>query len=187
MTTTYSPVVVTLDELTKGINDETLEAAFGPDSLGIILVKGLPEKFPSLRNAVLTSASELATLPEDKLRLLESEESMWLTGWSRGKEKLANTGLPDTLKGSYYINCAFHKDPVLEGPTEETTSRFGDDQFKCYTAPNIWPDENAEKNLKGFQDNCKELCNLIIDVAEVVASNCDNYILKKLKATKRIT
>ena len=36
---------------------------------------------------------------------LESPASKWLVGWSCGKETLKD-GKYDTLKGSYYVNCA---------------------------------------------------------------------------------
>ncbi|CAK7904762.1 hypothetical protein CAAN3_07S05006 [[Candida] anglica] len=170
-----NPVTVSLEELSNGVGDELLNEAFGPDSLGIIVVKGLPDKFHELRSKVLSSASNLAHLPEDELLKLECEESMWLTGWSRGKEKLANSGLPDIYKGSFYMNCAFHKDSTLEGPSKELQQEF--QNFKTYTSPNIWP--KPEGSLIDFERDCKELCNLIIDVAQVVASNCDKYISKR--------
>lgn len=39
---------------------------------------------------------------------LECPQAKWLIGWSRGRETLKN-GVYDTLKGSYYVNCAFYK------------------------------------------------------------------------------
>lgn len=44
-----------------------LEQAFGPDSLGIIVVKGLPEEFVQLRRTLLSYSSYLANLPEEEL------------------------------------------------------------------------------------------------------------------------
>ncbi|CUM55968.1 uncharacterized protein AC631_05604 [Debaryomyces fabryi] len=169
------PVIVAFQDLVKGVDYNTLENAFGPDSLGIILVKNLPEKFHELRLRVLKSASILANLPNDELSKLESEESMWLSGWSCGKEILGSSGKPDYNKGSYYMNCAFHKDPKLEGPIHSICDEFKD--FKTYTTWNIWPSNQLE-GLTTFENDCKELCNLIIDVAQSVASNCDNYIAK---------
>lgn len=169
------PVIVTLDDLSKGIDFNILEKAFGLDSLGIIVVKNLPEKFHELRLKVLKSASILASLPEEELSYLESEESMWLAGWSCGKETLGSSGKPDYNKGSYYMNCAFHKDSGLEGPNKSICDEFKD--FKTYTTWNIWPSKQLE-GLSTFERDCKELCNLIIDVAQSVASNCDKYIAK---------
>lgn len=46
-------VSVTLEELNNGLDFETLNKAFGPDSLGIIIVKDLPDHFQLLRLKVL--------------------------------------------------------------------------------------------------------------------------------------
>lgn len=168
-------VSVSLEDVKQGLEESTLQEAFGPDSLGIITIKDLPKKFHELRLKVLKSASVLANLSRDDLLKLESEESFWLTGWSCGKEILANSGKPDYNKGSYYINCAFHKDPTLEGPSKELSDKF--QNFKTYTTPNIWPSKEIT-DLKTFEQDCKELCNLIIDIAEDVATNCDKFISK---------
>lgn len=167
-----SAVIVSLSELTEGISEQTLDKAFGPDSLGIIIVKDLPEYFAALRLKVLKSISILANQLPEILRQLEDEESMWLTGWSCGKEIL-RSGQPDFNKGSYYINCAFHRHDDLEGPTKELCEQFPN--HKTYTKLNIWP-PNEIKELIDFKQDVKSLCNLIIDVAEKVALNCDNYM-----------
>jgi hypothetical protein len=61
-------VLVTLQELQDGtVSLETLEQAFGPESLGIIIVKDLPEKFAELRREVLSLSSYLANLPAEEL------------------------------------------------------------------------------------------------------------------------
>lgn len=61
-------VSVSLQELQDGtVCLDTLERAFGPDSLGIILVRDLPEKFAELRREVLSLSSYLANLPEEEL------------------------------------------------------------------------------------------------------------------------
>ncbi|KAI5957305.1 hypothetical protein KGF54_000233 [Candida jiufengensis] len=169
---TEAPVTVTLEELKHGIDDITLQKAFGPNSLGIIVVKNLPQYFQELREKVLKSASVLANLPQKQLKELESEEAMWLVGWSCGKEKLASTGKPDYNKGSFYVNCSFHKDETLEGPTKDLVDSFPN--HKAYTESNKWPIEFED--LIEFKLNLKKLCNLIIDVAELVALNCDKYI-----------
>lgn len=166
-------VTVTLSELTEGLQFDKLEAAFGPDSLGIIVIKDLVPQYHAKRLEVLKSMSILANLPEEELRGLESPESMWLTGWSCGKEVLKSTRVADTSKGSFYVNCAFHKDSTLEGPEKEVIDAFPD--LKTYTTPNIWPSEQLS-GLDNFKKNVKELCNMIIDVAEKVAENCDKYI-----------
>lgn len=46
---------------------QTLEEAFGPSSLGILVVKDLPSRFLRLRHEVLSYASYLANLPTGEL------------------------------------------------------------------------------------------------------------------------
>lgn len=178
------PVTVSLKELRDGVSMKTLQAAFGPDSLGIIVVSGLPQDFPLLRERVLTSMCRLANLPAELLQELENEAAMWLTGWSRGREVLSASGQPDFNKGSFYMNCAFHSDPTLEAPPEKLAKNFP--EYPTYTAPNIWPSE-AAPGLESFQKDCKALCNLMIDVAAEVAQNCDNYILAQNSQYERGT
>lgn len=61
-------VSVSLKELEDGsVSLETLEKAFGPASLGIILVRDLPERFAELRREVLSLSSYLANLGEGEL------------------------------------------------------------------------------------------------------------------------
>lgn len=66
------------------VSSETLTAAFGPDSLEIIVVKDLPERFIELRKRVLSQASYLANLPDDELGLYGL--SWW--SMSRGAESI---------------------------------------------------------------------------------------------------
>ena len=61
-------VSVSLQELEDGsVSLDTLERAFGPESLGIIIVRDLPEEFVGLRQTLLSYSSYLANLPEDEL------------------------------------------------------------------------------------------------------------------------
>ena len=96
---------------------------------------------------------------------LESPAAKWLVGWSCGRETL-KSGVYDTLKGSYYVNCAFYKDHLLSGAQGDYPS------FPEYTASNIWP---SERLLPGFEATFRELCTLIIDTAVLVAKACDRY------------
>ncbi|QSS61581.1 PcbC domain-containing protein, partial [Histoplasma capsulatum] len=97
------PVTVSLKELEQGsVSFETLTEAFGPSSLGIIVVKDLPARFRDLRGAALSNASLVAALPPAELDALSSPASKYLVGWSCGKETL-RSGRFDTLKGSYYV------------------------------------------------------------------------------------
>ncbi|MCJ1350201.1 MAG: hypothetical protein MMC33_000182 [Icmadophila ericetorum] len=93
-------------------------------------------------------------------------EAKYLVGWSHGKESL-KAGSYDTLKGSYYVNCAFYKDPSFQNAPAE-----GFPNFSEYTHPNVWPPESV---LPGFKETFKELCILIIDTAVLVARACDRY------------
>jgi isopenicillin N synthase-like dioxygenase len=96
---------------------------------------------------------------------LESPAAKWLVGWSRGKETLKD-GRYDTLKGSYYVNCA--------NGFEEQQKTFAEKYpaFPEYTAPNVWP---SQELLPGFEETFRELCTLIIDIAALVARACDKY------------
>ncbi len=65
---TQDPVTVSLADLRAGnISFSTLEAAFGPSSLGIIVVCDLPAEFVPLREELLQYASYLAHLPAIEL------------------------------------------------------------------------------------------------------------------------
>ncbi|KAL3472915.1 hypothetical protein BJX99DRAFT_234637 [Aspergillus californicus] len=169
-------VTVSLNELIDGtVPFTTLTEAFGPSSLGIIVVKDLDPEFQRLRSQVLSNASYLAALGNDELESLTSPISKYLTGWSCGKETL-RSGHFDTLKGSYYVNCAFYQDPSLQGaPDTEYTD------FPEYTSPNIWP---AESSLPTFKSGLEELCTLIIDTAVLVARACDRFAEAEIEGYK---
>lgn len=154
---------------------ETLQEAFGPESLGILVVKDIPEEFAELRHQTLSYGSYLGNLPSEELAKLENVKSKYLTGWSLGKETLKN-GTPDTYKGSYYANCAFHQDPSLE--CSPPTDNFNIDTFPEYLSPNVWP---PQETLPGFKPSVTTLCNLIIDVAALVARACDRYAEKEIE------
>lgn len=166
-------VVVSLRELENGfIPFEVLEEAFGPSSLGILLVKDLPTKFPVLRHKLLSYGSYLANLSSEELDTLTFASANYLTGWSHGKEAL-KTGIYDTLKGSYYVNCAFYQDSKSGSVPHQ-----GNEDAPEYTARNVWPPEQL---LPGFRQTFEELCTLIIDVAALVARACDRYALANIE------
>ncbi|KAI5296420.1 hypothetical protein KEM52_002832 [Ascosphaera acerosa] len=149
------------------VSPETLTEAFGPSSLGIIIVKGLPPRFVELRAKVLSQASYLANLPEDELDALVSVASKYQVGWSHGKEAF-KSGKPDTLKGSYYVNCSFYQDASLQCiPADGKHS-----EFTQFSVPNHWPQPSS---MPGFREDVQELCSLIIDVAVLVAGACDKF------------
>lgn len=94
---------------------------------------------------------------------LSCSSAKYLSGWSHGKEAL-KSGSYDTLKGSYYVNCAFYQG---KGITVSPSTDFPE-----FTAPNVWP---AQDSLPGFQEIFEDLCILIIDTAILVARACDRY------------
>ncbi|KAL2059994.1 hypothetical protein VTL71DRAFT_9816 [Oculimacula yallundae] len=166
-------VTVSLKDLKDGnVSFQTLVDAFGPESLGIIIVKDVPEEFVQLRHRLLTYSSYLGNLPQFRLDKIENPASKYLTGWSRGKETLKN-GQIDTHKGSFYANCAFYVDPSLNcaKPTEE----FSPANFPEYLSPNLWP-----SNIAGFKETFEDLCRLIIDTGVLVARACDQYASKEI-------
>ena len=58
--------------LSASVPFEKLEEAFGPSSLGILIVKDLPAKFVELRHKLLSNASYLANLPSEDLGIATS-------------------------------------------------------------------------------------------------------------------
>lgn len=142
--TTAAPVTVSLADLSSSsVPFSTLTEAFGPTSLGILVVRDLPPRYQELRKRLLTLARDLGNLPEEELKKLECPEAKYLVGWSKGKEKLANDK-PDTLKGSYYVNCK-------EAPAD-VVEKYKD--LPEYTHANIWPSEDV---LSGFKETFQEL------------------------------
>ncbi|KAL9620424.1 MAG: hypothetical protein Q9160_005009 [Pyrenula sp. 1 TL-2023] len=106
---------------------------------------------------------------------LTNADAKYLVGWSHGKETL-RPGVVDTLKGSYYVNCAFYQSADLSSAPADS---FPD--FPEYTAPNIWPDK---EHLPTFRSTLEELCTLIIDTAILVAQACDRYATAKVSGYK---
>ena len=169
---TMKPVTVSLHDLEAGdLPFDSLLEAFGPSSLGILVVTDLPPHFPSLRSRVLASSSSLAHLPEKELSALVNPSAKYLTGWSHGVETL-RPGLVDTAKGSYYINCGFYHSPPFPDSTLSGADPVTFPGFEEYTSPNIWP---AECTLPSFRADAETLIRLIIDVAVLVARACDRY------------
>ncbi|KAI0160826.1 hypothetical protein GGR57DRAFT_456366 [Xylariaceae sp. FL1272] len=169
------PVVVSLADLESGrVSFETLQAAFGPESLGILVVKDVHKDFKHLRHLLLSYASYMGNLSRGELEQFTNEAAKYLVGWSKGKEKLKD-GSADEYKGSYYANCAFYVDDNLECP--KPTKQFTFEAFPEYLAPNSWP---SEETLPGFQKTMKDMCRLIIDTAVLVARACDRFAEKEI-------
>lgn len=98
-----------------------------------------------------------------------------MVGWSCGKETL-KSGHFDTLKGSYYVNCAFYQDPTLDSAPAD-----GFPDLPQYTAPNIWP---SPARLPTFRQSTENLCSLIIRTAALVAQACDQYAEANIEGYK---
>jgi hypothetical protein len=163
-------VSVSLQELKDGtVSLETLEQAFGPASLGIIIVRDLHENFAGLRARLLSYSSYLANLPKEELARTEKPEAKYNVGWSCGKETLAS-GRYDTLKGSYYAQPIHDKE--LEAKARKLYPHVPE-----MTSENVWPREEV---LPGFEALFEEVCRLIVDVAALVARSCDRYGVAKL-------
>jgi len=169
-------VAVSLKDLEDGsVPFSTLEEAFGPNSLGIIIVKDVKPEFVELRHRLLSYSSYLGNLPDFKLQKLENPAAKYLTGWSLGKETLKN-GQVDTLKGSYYANCAFYVSPSLDCAIP--TSEFSTQNFPEYLSPNLWL---PEPRFPGFKQTFESLCRLIIDTGVLVARACDRYAEQEIE------
>ncbi|KAF3019337.1 hypothetical protein E8E14_010210 [Neopestalotiopsis sp. 37M] len=173
--TVAQPVVVSLRDLQSGaVSDETLQEAFGPDSLGILVVKDVPQEFAELRHKLLSYASYMGNLNEEDFEKFTNEAAKYLVGWSKGREQLKGGGADD-LKGSFYANCAFYVDPSSEAP--KPTAKFTLEDFPEYLAPNSWP---PREMLPGFKPSMEALCRLIIDTAVLVAKACDRFAEKEI-------
>lgn len=159
-------ITVSLSELECNTVDlSTLEQAFGPNSLGIILVRDLPSHYPALRKKLLSYSSFLANLPASELSKVEKPEARYNIGWSHGKEKLDN-GKFDTSKGSFYVQPGEQNKELVE------KARKMYPELKDMTSENVWPGEDV---LPGFRECVEEMCELIVGVAALVARACDRY------------
>lgn len=114
----------TKDEMLKKI-----EAAYGPEGLGILEIMNVPD-FEQQREQLLPLAARLPHLPD--LDALIDEESMFSIGWSHGKEVLSS-GQPDTAKGSFYAK-----------PMDSATR-------------NRWPTNSMPKLQSAFIEMCNTL------------------------------
>ena len=173
---TADPVTVSLNDLKAGtVPFASLIEAFGPDSLGILVVRDLPPEFAGLRGDLLPDSSHLAALPPQRLASLTNPDAKYLVGWSHGVETL-KPGVIDTAKGSYYINCAFYQDPSLSG-----ADAIANPGFEEYTAPNLWP---SETEMPSFRTHAESLITLIINTAVLVARACDQYATSQIPGYK---
>lgn len=157
-------VVLEYDQLTNGADlGKQLLEAWGPGSLGVVAVRGIPG-WEDLYRPVLKLSHTLAHLPPDSLKALEDEASMYNAGWSHGKEKLGDK--PDFAKGSFYFN------PLSDTPgTEDDMAKFP------WALPkNRWPKEIPELERK-----CKDLGKVMQEVIGFLGEQVDHVMASKVK------
>ncbi|WVQ71633.1 hypothetical protein IAR50_001173 [Cryptococcus sp. DSM 104548] len=148
---------------------ERLRQALGSHkgALGIVIISGLPEGFPALREKLFRLAQELATLPDHEKQKLERPETSYMFGWSHGKEVM--NGRPDTQKGSYYAN------PLLDLPDVSEQLR---QEHPEYYAGNVWP--RGIRGLEEFEETFKALGRIIFETGVLLAQACDGFVESSL-------
>jgi len=147
----------------------SIEAAFGYNGMGLLVVKGVPN-FVQYRNQLLTLAPQFASQSDSVKDKVVHKESNYSFGWSHGKEIL-RPGQFDTYKGSYYNN------PQHDHPFSDPVMIK---QFPENCHPNIWPDKDFPQLAPAF----KQLGQLMVDVGLLVAEQCDKYVQQRLPAAK---
>ena len=127
-------VTISYNDLVSGrdLNKE-VGAAFGPEGLGLILIKDCPD-FSSKRKAVLQATRKFALLPDAVKDKYAVPEASYSIGWSHGKEKM-KSGVPDNAKGSFYAR-PLSRD-VLTQDSELKT------KFPEVYRDNVWPREEV--------------------------------------------
>lgn len=158
-------VVVAYDDLVAGVDlGSQLLEAWGPGSLGVVAVRGVP-RWEELYMSVLKQAHKLAHLSPESLRAIEDEASMYNAGWSHGKEKLGDK--PDLAKGSFYFN------PLADAPgTEEDRAKFP------WALPkNLWPKEIPELEM-----HCKALGRVMQEVIGQLGKQVDRVMASKVQS-----
>lgn len=83
VTISYNDILANIDLTDK------IEAAFGLDGLGLILIKDYPD-FQTKRKDVLNAIRKFGSLPEGVKEKYVHTESNYSVGWSHGKEKMRN-------------------------------------------------------------------------------------------------
>lgn len=139
-----------------------IEAAFGPNSLGIIIITDVPN-IKKVREDLIKFGRKFVIDIKDKTPY-EKPECLYSVGWSYGKEKMKNNK-PDYAKGSYYGN------PLKDIPTDD------EDLIKKYPGsymPNVWIDEIPE-----FEENFKQMGLNIYYLGLLILSHCDEYLKKR--------
>ncbi|TIB77142.1 Clavaminate synthase-like protein [Wallemia mellicola] len=80
--------------------------------------------------------------------------------------------MPDTLKGSYYGN------PLLDRPNVDPEIRR---KHPEYYKGNIWPDEEDDEEVRGFQEAFKRLGTFVIEVGLLLTRACESFVSPQLQ------
>jgi hypothetical protein len=136
--------------------------AFGPDGLGIVAVRHVPD-FAVKRLALLPLAAQLPTLPD--IDSCVDASSLYSIGWSHGKEALGPSGRRDVSKGSYYVN-PFASPPDDDDANDDTATSI----------KNVWP-----ASLPQLRPAVLAMADLLQHVGCLVAKICDAYCQSKQK------
>ena len=170
-----APVVIEFEELIEEAPStelfEKIKTAYGPDGLGLLVVKGVPE-FLEKRRRMLPLIHTFANLPKEERDALESEVSKFGVGWFHGKEKLGASGEPDLLK------AAFKANPQYNEPTDDQALI---DAYPEYCYPNVWPSSTVPDFESAFMD----LGQLIVNTGMLVARQCDLYVQSEIPGYDR--
>ena len=146
----------------SSLNDK-IEKAYGPGALGVIAIRGIPG-FIEAKQKLLPQSHTLAHLPQETLKTLEDEKSMFNAGWSHGKEKLGDK--PDFAKGSFYFN------PLSDAPgTQEDRDKFPV-SYPC----NVWP----KSSMPNFEGDAKALGNLMHEQVVALSVHIDKFAKSKV-------
>jgi isopenicillin N synthase-like dioxygenase len=135
--------------------EQTIHAAFGPNGLGIIAVRGIPD-WESLVNSAVPLAHKIQALPAETLSSLEDPGSLYSAGWSFGKEKFGDK--IDTKKASFYFN------PLTDDPDPPTRQ-----QYPHFMPANLWP----SRELPSLQQHLKRLGSVMNEVTILLAQRID--------------
>jgi isopenicillin N synthase-like dioxygenase len=171
MTVSSDVVVIQYDDLLDPRFDfsTAINAAFGPDGLGVIAIRGIP-KWETLTGSSIPLAHKLVNLPSSALKSLEHEASLFNSGWSFGKEKLGD--VPDTKKASFYFN------PLCDDPRPDIREKYP------WALPaNRWPTDD----LPEFELECKQLGSVMHSVVVSLAKRIDELQLGTPIATEMET
>ena len=168
-TQTAEAVTISYKDLVSGTClDNEIREAFGPNGLGLILIKDYPD-FGGKRARVLWEIRKFAGLPEAAKEKYARPDCHYGMGWSHGKEKM-KSGIPDTAKGSFYARP--HGDVITDD--EELKARY-----PATYGDNVWP----RKECPGLENSFKEMTAVQMEVGLLMCGLFDSYLFRETKGT----